>query len=694
VTAVLQRWVPKEFLIPLAAIMAILMLVIPMPPIILDFFLLANIAMAIGILVLTLSIQSPLELGSFPTLLLLATLFRLALEVTATRLILTRGFAGAVIATFGKLVVGGNLVVGLVIFTILVLIQFLVITKGAERVSEVAARFTLDAMPGKQLAIDQAMNAGHLSEADARQRRSDVEAEADFYGAMDGASKFVRGDAIAGLLIVIINLIGGLLIGLVERHLAIGKAAHTYSILTVGEGLTTQIPALLLSTATGFLVTRSGAREGAAAHALLEQLTAMPRVFYLIALVLFMLAILGIPPLYPLVLGSLAAGTGWLLDRRVQQRATAVATAQATQAPPPVSATATALAKINVTRLQIEVSASLIPIVSGDAGRVLSDQIQGLRSRIAAEQGFVVPTIDVRDLRDLGWNAYRIRLRGGVVASGQLYPEHLLAMGGDLTGITQSIAVKDPVFGQDAAWIPGSAKGRAEMAGATVISAATVLLTHLGEVIRTHAAELLTREATRQLVDHVRDSHPTVVNELLPDVLSIGEIQQVLQHLLHERVSIRDLPTILEALGDRARTSRTIVDLTEAARQALSRMIVEPYLSRDNGHLQVIVLAPTTEQWLGQHRVITDAGPILSIPPSVAQTLLAQLRTAASKAPPQSTPVLLTADVLRWALHRQVERSLPHMPVLSYSEYPPDLAMHTLAQITLPNLAGVEEALA
>jgi len=678
-----QRVIPRDVWIPLAAVAAILMLVIPMPPMILDFFLLTNIALAIGVLVLTLSIANPLELGAFPTLLLLATLFRLALEVTATRLILTRGDAGVVIATFGKLVVGGNLVVGLVIFLILVLIQFLVITKGAERVSEVAARFTLDAMPGKQLAIDQAMNSGHLSEAEAKLRRADVEAEADFYGAMDGASKFVRGDAMAGLLIVAINLIGGLLIGVVERHLSAGTAVHTYSILTIGEGLTTQIPALLFSTATGFLVTRSGAREGAAASALIHQLTAMPRVFYMVALMLFLLAILGIPPLYPLTLGGAAAAAGWYLDRSHKNAAIAAAASAAAAKPAtPLSTSETLLSKIPSSTLVLEVSSSLIPLVSHEAGRILSDRFQGLRTRVATEQGFLVPLIRVRDVPDLAWNHYRIRLRGGIVAEGMVYPEQYLAVGGSLEGITPVLRTKDPTFGTEAAWIDPSAKARAEMGGAKVVDAPTVILTHLSEMIRRHASELLSLEDTRQLIDHVRQAHPTVVNELLPDVLTIGEIQLVLQQLLQEEVPIRDLPTILEALGTRARMSRTIADLTDAARRALKRLIVQPYLTE--GRLTVIVFAPAVSQWLVQRRVMKDTGPMLNLPMDISQTLLAQLRQHLAEAPPTVRPVLLVEVELRWAVRSLLERTLPDLAVLSFAEYPPDLSMRILAQIAWP----------
>ncbi len=670
----------REALIPMAAIIAILMLVIPVPPALLDMFLILNMGFAVALIILTLSVSSPLELGSFPTLLLLATLFRLALEVTATRLILTRADAGNVIATFGHLVVGGSLVVGLIIFLILIIIQFLVITRGAERVSEVAARFTLDAMPGKQMAVDQELNSGHLSEAQARAKREAVEQEADFYGAMDGASKFVRGDAIAGLIIVAINLIGGMVIGLVQSHMSIGTAASTYSVLTIGEGLTTQIPALLLSTATGFLVTRSGGGRESAAQAITQQLTRIPRVFYFVGLIFFLLAVLGIPPLMPLVFGALLIGFGYWLDTRQRQQADTQAQQEAARK---LSAAqpAQALAEIGVDRLELQVGVGLAPLIGGTVGQGLRDRMAALRHKAALERGLMLPPIRVRDNLDLPMYGYQIRVRGGLVAEGLARSDRLMAMGGDLTGIPHAEKTQDPIFGTAAMWIMPDARARAELTGATVIDAPTILVTHLAETIKRHGWELLSRESTKLLVEHVRKTNATVVNELVPELLSMGEVQQVLQQLLRENISIRDLPTILEALADRARNTRDLDQLTESARQAINRAIIEPYLV--NGALPAITLAPQTEQQLAQALVATEGGGrTLVLPPDVATRWMERIKATLESANTRS-PVLLTAPLLRYYVRRFLERTFPNLPVMAYSELPQEQAIRTVGQIVL-----------
>lgn len=670
----------REALIPMAAIVAILMLVIPVPPALLDIFLILNMAFAVSLIILTLSIASPIELGSFPTLLLLATLFRLALEVTATRLILTQANAGNVVSTFGHLVVGGSLVVGLIIFLILVIIQFLVITKGAERVSEVAARFTLDAMPGKQMAVDQEMNAGHLSEAQARAKREAIEQEADFYGAMDGASKFVRGDAVAGLIIVAINLIGGIVIGLVQGHMSIGTAAHTYSVLTIGEGLTTQIPALLLSTATGFLVTRSGGRGESAAKTITMQLTRVPRVFYFVGLVLFLLAVLGIPPLVPMVFGATSIGLGYWLDTRQRREADSAAAAELAKKQSE-SQPAQALSEIGVDRLELQVGVGLAPLIGGQVGKGLRDRMAALRQKAAVDRGLLLPPIRVRDNLDLPMYGYQIRVRGGLVADGVARSDRLMAIGGDLSGIADAESTRDPIFQFPAAWIRPDTRARAELAGARVIEAPTILVTHLAEMINRHGWELLSRETTKTLVEHVRTTNATVVNELVPDLLSLGEVQQVLQQLLREDVSIRDLPTILEALADRARATRDVDHLTEAARMAINRALVEPYL--DEGVLPAITLAPTTEQQLAQALTPLDTGGhTLALAPEDATRWMERLKHLIDGRDPHKV-VLLTAPLLRYHVRRFLERAFPGLPVMSYNELPAEQPIRTVGQVAL-----------
>ncbi|MCY0878395.1 MAG: flagellar biosynthesis protein FlhA [Firmicutes bacterium] len=671
----------REGFVPVAAIIAVLMLVIPVPPWVLDFFLLVNIALSVTVLVSTMFIDQVLDLSVFPSLLLLTTLFRLALEVTATRLILLEGDPGAVIETFGRLVVGNNVVVGIIIFIILIVIQFLVITRGAERVSEVAARFTLDAMPGKQMAVDAELNAGLIKEDEARRRRQDIEREADFYGAMDGASKFVRGDAIAGIVIVLINIVGGLIIGLVERHMSLGAAASTYTILTVGEGLTTQIPALLLSTSTGILVTRSGATGSTLNRDVLSQLTALPRVLYIVAVVLGLLAILGIPPLIPLLLGGAAFYLAWRLDQAQKKEKVALEEKKRVEQENQKNRPESALSLIGSDPIELEVGVGLVPLVGGQAGRDLRDRIAALRRQITAELGLVVPPIRVRDNLELGLNQYRIRIRGAEVALAEVRPDRFLAMGGGDLGIESAVPTQDPVFGVPAFWIREDSRQRAEMAGATVIDPGSVMVTHLAEIIRRHAWEIMGRQDVKLLIDHVRTTHPVVVQELIPDLLSLGEVQRVLSNLLRERVSIRDLPTILEALADRARTTHDIDVLTEAARQAVGRQITRR-LMRD-GVLHALVLSPEVEAEIRSAIEHTDQGNYLNLDPAKAQRLFQSIRDSLKNLPDGAPPTIITSPVIRLYLKRLTERMWRDMAVLSYAELASDIAVKTVGVVSI-----------
>lgn len=674
------RTLLKEGFVPLAAVVAILMLVVPMPPWALDFFLLVNIALSITVLVSTLFVSQVLDLSVFPSLLLLTTLFRLALEVTATRLILLQADPGAVIQTFGRLVVGDNLVVGLIIFIILIVIQFVVITRGAERVSEVAARFTLDAMPGKQMAIDAEMNAGLIREEEAKRRRQDIEREADFYGAMDGASKFVRGDAIAGIIIVVVNIVGGLIIGMVERHLPVGTAVNTYTILTVGEGLTTQIPALLLSTATGILVTRSGT-GGTLNRDILTQLTALPRVLYIVAIIMFLLAVLGIPPLVPLLLGGGAFFFGWRMERLQKAEAALENQRKAQEAESQSRRPEAVLGLIGADAVELEVGVGLVPLVGGQAGKDLRERIAALRRQVTAELGLVIPPIRVRDNLELALNQYRIRIRGAELVVAEVRPDRFLAMGGGDLGIETAVPTVDPVFGLPAFWIREDSRDRAELAGATVIDPGSVMVTHLAEIIRAHAYEIMGRQEVKTLIDYVRQTHPVVVQELVPDLLSLGEIQRVLANLLRERVSIRDLPTILEALADRARTSRDIDVLTEAARQALGRHITRP-LMRD-GVLHALVLSPDVEAELRGAIERTDAGTYLNLDPNLAQKIFGSLREALTRLPQGVPPAVIASPVVRLYFKRLTERIVRDLTVLSYAELTQDIAVKTLGVVQL-----------
>lgn len=671
------RKLSRESFVPIALVLIVLMLVIPVPAWILDFFLLINIAVAITVLISTMFIQRVLDFSVFPSLLLLTTLFRLSLEVTATRLILLDGNAGNIIQTFGRLVVGGNLIVGIIIFLILIVIQFMVITRGAERVSEVAARFTLDAMPGKQMAVDAELNAGLIQEAEAKRRRQEVEQEADFYGAMDGASKFVRGDAIAGIIIVVVNIVGGLIIGLVNHHLSLGTAVSTYTILTVGEGLTTQIPALLLSTSAGIMVTRSSS-TGSLGGDVLTQLTALPMVLYIASMVLFLLAFMGIPPLVPLVLGGLGIYGGWRLERNKRQSDQMDLQKAEAHRREQAEGPDAALALIGVDTIELEVGVGLVPLAGGRAGQELRDRIQALRRQITAELGLVLPAVRVRDNLELGLNQYRIRIRGGEVASGELRPDRFLAMGGELD-VQGAIPTRDPVFGLAAHWIGEDGRDRAEMQGATVIDAGSVMVTHLAETVRAHAWEILGRQDVKRLVEHVRGSHPVVVGELIPDLLSLGEVQRVLANLLRERVSIRDLPTILEALADRARTTRDVELLTESVRQCLGRSIVRPFVS--GGVLSAVVLSPEIESEMRGAIEQTEGGNYLNLDPSLAQTILNNLAEVLKQIPAGTRAVVLASPWIRLYFKRLTERLARDLTVVSYAELSPEISVKTLGVI-------------
>ncbi len=675
-----MRSMMREGFVSIAAIVAVLMLVIPVPPWILDFFLLVNIALSVTVLVSTMFIDQVLELSVFPSLLLLTTLFRLALEVTATRLILLRGDPGAVIQTFGRMVVGNNVVVGIIIFIILIVIQFMVITRGAERVSEVAARFTLDAMPGKQMAVDAELNAGLIREDEAKRRRQDIEREADFYGAMDGASKFVRGDAMAGIVIVIINIVGGLIIGLVQRHLALGAAASTYTILTVGEGLTTQIPALLLSTSTGILVTRSGGTGNTLNTDVLSQLTSLPRALYIVAIVLGLLAIFTDPWIL-IPMGGGVFYLAWRLDENQKKEKTAVEEKKRVDREVQKNRPESALNLIGSDAVELEVGVGLVPLVGGQAGHDLRERIAALRRQITVELGLVIPPIRVRDNLELGLNQYRIRIRGAEVTLQEVRPDRFLAMGGGDLGIESAVPTQDPVFGLPAFWIREDSRDRAEMAGATVIDPGSVMVTHLAEVIRRHAYEIIGRQDVKLLIDHVRQTNPVVVQELIPDLLSLGEVQRVLANLLRERVSIRDLPTILEALADRARVTRDVDALTESARQAIGRHITRGLMRQ--GVLHALVLSPEVEAEIRSSIENTDQGNYLNLDPAKAQQIFQSIRDSLTKLPEGAPPAIITSPLVRVYLKRLTERMWRDLAVLSYAELGTDISVKTVGVVSI-----------
>jgi flagellar biosynthesis protein FlhA len=670
-----------------AVVLVVVMMIVPLPPFLLDLAITLNISAALMIVVATLYVPRALDFSAFPSLLLLTTLFRLAINVSVTRLVLLHGDAGHVVTAFGNFVVGGNVVVGLIIFLILVVIQFVVITNGAGRVAEVGARFTLDAMPGKQMAIDADLNTGQITDEEARRRRAEIAQEADFYGAMDGASKFVKGDAMAGILITLINLVGGIVIGVVQQGLPFGEAAHKFSLLTVGDGLCAQIPALLISVATGILVTRS-ASEKDLGNDIAGQILEQRKAPMVAGAVICAFALIPALPKVPfLLIGGAFFAVGWALrgqptakEREVTERAAAESASQEqAQLPAPRDAALDALA---LDPLELAIGFGLVPLVNQQAGGTLLARVGTIRRQIASELGMVIPAVRIRDDVALDSHEYVIRVRGTEVARGGVMAGHQLAMDpGDAVGQLSGVPTTAPAFGLPAVWIAEDARAEAEALGYTVVDGESVIVTHLTETIRAHAAELLTRQETRQLLDRLKETNAAVVEEIVPDVLTVGEIQRVLQALLHEGVSIRDLGAIVEGAGDKARVTRDPVLLAEYARQALGRAICGPHLDGEH-RLRAISLDPRIEQEVAESITATADGEFLAMDPSRAQALVGalagQLENAIARG---SRPVLICSARIRRHLRRLCEQSLPQLPVCSYNEIVPGIRVETIGVV-------------
>ncbi len=668
ITNVLRRIVPYRDVLVAAAILGIVMLlIIPISPNFMDLLLFASLGISMVIFLSTMFVTRSLEFSVFPSLLLVVTLFRLALNISSTRLILTRAEAGNVIATFGNFVVHGNYVVGLIIFLIITIIQFVVITNGAGRVAEVAARFTLDAMPGKQMSIDADLNAGLLTENEARSKRQELQREADFYGAMDGACKFVRGDAIAGIIIIFINIFGGLAIGVWQLKMPLMQAVHTYTQLTVGDGLVSQLPALMVSTGTGILVTRSGALDNFGKE-VIGQLSGYPRIGALVAVALFLIGLLPGMPHLPFIIMS--AGIGYaayslLQDEKLQaeqQEKAAAARQQQQRRPEDV------LTFFQVDPLEIEIGYGLIPLADEDQGGDLLERLATVRRRCAMEMGIYVRPIRIRDNLQLPPHNYVFKLYGVEMTEGEIRPGHLLAMnpaGGE--GPPDGIPTQEPAFGVPAWWVPESRRQEIELSGLMVVDAGSVLVTHLTEFIKVHAAELLGRQETWELLERIKEANSAVVEELLPELLSVGEIQKVLRSLLQEQVPIRDMVTILEALADAARSSRDLDYLVGKVRQAMSRTISRQYAHE--GQLVAVTLHPRLEQKLTEAVQPTSQGLIPAIVPEMAAEVINKLGGAVERAAiGGAQPVLLCSQRLRLPLRRLLQPSLPNLPVLAYNE--------------------------
>nr|WP_275585782.1 flagellar biosynthesis protein FlhA [Geodermatophilus sabuli] len=652
--------------VPIGVVAIVLMLVVPLPAAVLDLLLGLNITASLLILLVAMQIRKPLDFAVFPSLILIATLFRLALNVSSTRLVLTDGYAGKVIEAFGHFVIGGSLIVGLVIFVILTIIQFVVITNGAGRVAEVGARFTLDAMPGKQMAIDADLNAGLINEKQARKRRHEVTAEADFYGSMDGASKFVKGDAIAAIIITLINLIGGMAIGVMQRGMAPAEAVSTYSLLTVGDGLVSQIPALLLSTATGIIVTRS-ASDGDMGSDLLAQLGRFQQPVRIAGgAAIAMCLIPGLPKLPFLVIGGLFLFMAARMKDVAEVDEEAETQATGDEEPKPDSPEAIA-EKMRVDPLELEVAFDLVDLVDTARGGDLLDRVKALRRKVAMDTGLVIPLVRTRDNLDLPASQYVIWLNGVPAAKGMSPAGTVLAIGDALDGLPGK-ATREPVFGLPAKWVPAELQRQAEMAGATVVDRSSVITTHLAEVVRQHAAELLGREDVRLLVEMVRRTHPIVVEELTPTLLTLGEIQRVLHGLLEENVSIRDLVRIFEALSVRAKVSTEVDGLIEAARSALGAAISHPYVTPDE-RLYVLTLDPAFEQRLLESVRVGEGGQVLALDAGTVDGLVNGCTGLLSEAERLGlAPVLVCSPQVRAALSRLMRQILPRLPVISYTE--------------------------
>jgi flagellar biosynthesis protein FlhA len=678
-----------DLLAAVAVVCVVTMLVVPLPAVLLDLLITVNISAALTIVVATMYLGKALDFASFPSLLLLTTMFRLAINVSVTRLILTNGEAGSVVKAFGTFVVGGNVVVGLVIFLILVVIQFVVVTNGAGRVAEVGARFTLDAMPGKQMAIDADLNAGLITDDEARNRRSEISREADFYGAMDGASKFVKGDAMAAVIITAINLIGGIIVGMLQRGLGFEEATHQYSLLTVGDGLAAQIPALLISVATGIIVTRAASDRDLGSD-IANQILGQRKAPMVAACAIGLFALIpGLPKLPFLFIAAIFGAIAWGVrngmpgDTDADKAAIAAKAAQAAALPSTGDAP---IGEVGVDALELAIGFGLVPLVDGGSGGSASSllrRVSMIRRQIAGDLGVVIPPVRIHDELGMESHEYVLKVRGSEVTRGRIMPGHLLAMDpGDASGTLQGIPTREPAFGLEAVWVHESARAEAESLGYTVVDAESVIVTHLTETIRSHAAELLTRQDVRTLLDRLKETNAAVVEEVVPDALTLGEIQRVLQSLLSEGVPIADLGTIVEAIGDKARTTRDTSLLSEYARQALGRAITAPHLD-EQLRLQAITLDPAIEQEVSTSITQTTDGEYLAMDPPRAQAIVAALRAQVEHATARGGqgPVLLCSARIRRHLRRLIAQAQPHLAVCSYNEISPGISVETVGVI-------------
>ena len=672
----------QDLILPIAIIASVLVILVPLPPALMDVLLAGNITVSVIVLLTTIYVRSPLDFSIFPTLLLATTLARLVLNVATTRLILTRAgtdkldAAGGVITSFADFVAGDKIVVGVIIFVIIVVIQFLVITKGATRISEVAARFALDGMPGKQMAIDADLNAGIIDEREAQSRREEITQQADFYGAMDGASKFVRGDAIAGIVITVINIVGGLIIGMAEFGMPLSEAGSIFTSLTIGDGLVSQLPAFLVSLAAGLLVTRSTQRSNLPQQ-FIGQIFAQPQALAITGAFLAVLITTDLPRTPLMVMGAACLGMAHVLNKsEVKQQQEAEEEAKKEQEKQPDERIEDYLA---VDPMEVEVGVGLIRLADPQRGGDLLERVQRVRQSVASEIGIIMPKVRIRDNMRLEPNEYRIKITDMPVAHDHIEPTHMLAIDSGMTTSTiDGIATKDPAFGTDARWILPSLKDKAELMGYTVVEPGAVLATHLTEVCRKHADEVLTRDSTKHLIDELRQSQPTVVEELIPDSMSLAEVQSVLQTLLREQVSVRQLAPILETLGDYAGRTKDPILLTEYVRHRLARQICTRYRDAE-GKLHVITLDPAMEDRIRAGFEHNERGLFIRISPQAIEATCNSIANELTKlTTAQHTPIVLVSPQIRAALKQITENHLQQLVVLSFNEITRDTQIVTL----------------
>jgi len=679
---------PREFVVAGGLIAILVVMVIPIPTFLLDILLSFSIMLSLIILMVSILMLSPLDFSVFPSLLLLVTLVRLSLNVASTRIILLHGnegpgAAGQVIQSFGSFVVGGNYVVGAVIFIILVIINFIVITKGSVRTSEVAARFTLDAIPGKQMSIDADLNAGLINEEEARTRRRNLEREADFYGSMDGAIRFVRGDAIAGILITLINVVGGFAIGVFQQDMGVGDAAKVYTLLTIGDGLVTQLPALVVSTAAGLVVTRATTDKNLP-NELIQQMTNNPAAFLIAGVVLFVFGLIpGLPHFPFFFMAFLAALVNYRLFKNSQKKEKIQKKKIEAEKKIPAPERVESILPLDI--MELEVGYELIPLVDADRNGELLDRIKSVRRQFALEMGFIVPPLHIRDNLQLKPSEYAILIKGVEVTRGSVMVGKFLAMSpGKTEQELSGVKTQEPTFGLPAIWINASAKQEAQVAGYTVVDPATVITTHIKETIKRNAHDLLGRQEVQALLDKFKETNPKVIEELIPNLMSLGKLQKVLQNLLKEQVSIRDLRTILETLADYAPKIDDQDMLTEYVRQALARPISKQYVAKD-GSLSVLTLDKQVEEIIQGSIQKTDINSFLALEPTVAEKILLKIKEAVETVTPrtETVPVLLASPFVRIYLRRLTERFLPDLVVLSHNEVVSTVQIKTLKVVTL-----------